>query len=91
MSTDWQALRKNMYSSDHPPEWPEGVRAISIDGTMFIGVHAETGEMYWDGRKVVTQKPITLGLVERFLVGLAAVGTFGVFVIELGRSLALWK
>lgn len=91
MNTDWQSLRKTMYSADRPPEWPDGVRAISIDGTSFIGVHTETGELYWDGKKVVTQKPVTLGSFERALAILAAVGTFGVFILELGRSIGWWK
>jgi hypothetical protein len=56
-----------MYSADRPPEWPDGVRAISIDGTSFIGVDTETGELYWDGKKVVTQKLVTLGHLNALL------------------------
>lgn len=90
MGTDWNSLRQTMYSAEHPPEWPEGVRAISIDGTSFIGVHMETGELYWDGKKVVVQKPITLGWFERVLAVLAAIGTFGVFILEVGKLAKWW-
>ena len=39
----------------------------------------------------IKARPIRFALFERVLAGLAASGTFGVFVIEAGRSLALWN
>ncbi|MFL9964718.1 hypothetical protein PQR02_27375 [Paraburkholderia sediminicola] len=90
MTPDWKGMRQNMYSPHRPPEWPDGVRGISMEGTAFVGVHTATGELYWDGKKVVIQKPVTLGTLERCLVAAAAVGTFGVFVLEHGRSIGWW-
>jgi hypothetical protein len=40
---------------------------------------------------VVVERIITLGSFERFLAGLAAFATFGVFIIEAGRSLGWWS
>jgi hypothetical protein len=33
---------------------------------------------------------VTLGGFERFLVALAAVGTLGMFIVELGNALNWW-
>ena len=63
MAIDWDEKRKHIFSTERPPGWPEGVQGISMAGVGFLGVHQETGELYWDGRKVMVQKPITLGLV----------------------------
>ena len=88
--TDWEKVRKWKISDDRPPEWPEGIRAISTQGLSLLGINEQTGELYWDGRKLVTERTITLGSFERLLAGLAAFATFGVFAIEAGRSLGLW-
>ncbi|HBN9510730.1 hypothetical protein [Pseudomonas aeruginosa] len=61
MATDWKEARKNMFSTECPPDWPDGVRGISHKGVGFLGVHEKSGELYWDGRKVVVHKPVTLG------------------------------
>jgi hypothetical protein len=72
MPVDWNHARKFMFSPESPPEWPPGVRSISVEGVNFLGVHEMTGELYWDGRKVVVRGPITLGGFERVLAVLAA-------------------
>ena len=90
MATDWDQLRKYMHAPDQPSSWPKGVRGISIEGVSFFGIHEKTGELYWDGRKVVVQKPITLGLFERVLASLAAASGFGILVVEIGRSASWW-
>lgn len=90
MTMDWSSARKFMFSDECPPEWPEGVRGISMEGVGFLGVHSETGELYWDGRKVMVQRPITLGTFERVLASLAAVSGVGVLIVEIGRSAGWW-
>jgi hypothetical protein len=83
-------LGKTALSPERPPEWPEGVRAISMNGVALLGVHEKSGELFWDGRRVLIHRPFELGWVERIIAGLAAVATFGVFVIEFGRSAGWW-
>lgn len=90
MSINWNEKRTNMYSSERPPEWPKDVRAISFNGIGFLGVNEKTGELYWDGRKVVVRQPVTLGGFERFLAACAAASAVGLLVIEAGRSAGLW-
>lgn len=90
MATDWDHARQFMFSDENPPGWPDGVRAISMKGVGFLGVHEKTGELYWDGRKVVVQKPITLGTFERFLASFAAVSAVGLLIVEVGRSAGWW-
>jgi hypothetical protein len=48
MSTDWDVVRANKLSDDHPPGWPHGVRAISMKGVGLLGIHERTGKLYWD-------------------------------------------
>lgn len=52
--------------------------------------HKDTGELYWDGRKVIVQRPITLGVFERVLASGAAVSALGVMIVEVGRSAGWW-
>jgi hypothetical protein len=52
MATDWTAIRANRLSSDRPAEWPKGVFAISMKGAALLGIHEETGKLYWMARKL---------------------------------------
>lgn len=90
MSIDWDDERKNMFSTESPSGWPNGVRAISHAGIAFLGVHEKTGELYWDGRKVVVHRTVTLGCFERALASCAAISAVGLLVIEAGRSAGWW-
>ena len=89
-TNNWDEDRKAMFSTERPPGWPDGVRDISLKGVGFLGVHEKTGELYWDGRKVVVRKPVTLGGFERFLAACAAASAVGLLVIEAGRSAGWW-
>jgi hypothetical protein len=56
-----------------------------------LGIDPATNQLYWDGKQVVLRdRVVTLGGFERFLVALAAVGTFGMFIVELGNALNWW-
>lgn len=88
---DWDNARKFMFTKDSPPGWPADVRGIALEGVSFLGVHQKTGELYWDGRKLLVQKPITLGSFERFLASLAAVSAVGLLIVEIGRSAGWWQ
>ena len=92
MAGTWQEIRAARYSTvTPPPEWPSNVRPISIEGVSLLGIDPETNQLYWDGKQVVLRdRVVTLGVFERVLVALAALGTVGTFIVELGNALNWW-
>jgi hypothetical protein len=90
MAGTWQEIRAVRYSPmTPPPEWPSNVRPISTEGVSLLGIDPATNQLYWDGKQVVLRdRVVTLGGFERFLVALAAVGTVGMFIVELGNALS---
>jgi hypothetical protein len=92
MAKTWDEIRAVRYSPlTPPPEWPSNVRPISIEGVSLLGIDPATNHLYWDGKQVVLRdRVVTLGGFERFLVALAAVGTVGMFIVELGNALNWW-
>jgi hypothetical protein len=88
---DWSNIRAKRLSPERPPEWPTDVKAISIEGLSLFGIEPSTNKLFWDGREIVLRdRVVTLGGFERFLIALAAVGTFGMFIVELGNVLNWW-
>jgi hypothetical protein len=88
---DWSNIRAKRLSPERPPEWPTDVKAISIEGLSLFGIEPSTNKLFWDGREIVLRdRVVTLGALERFLIALAAVGTFGMFIVELGNVLNWW-
>jgi hypothetical protein len=87
---DWEEVRANKYSKDRPDHWPEGVFGVSMNGIGLLGIHDKSGRLFWDGNEVVTRSKIRLGTLELWLIGIAAVGTFGTFIVEAGRSMGYW-
>ena len=56
MAGTWQEIRAARYSiMTPPPEWPAGVRPISIDGVSLFGINPESNKLYWDGREIVVR------------------------------------
>jgi hypothetical protein len=91
MASTWQEIRAVCYSTvNPPPEWPAGVRPISIDGVSLFGINPETNKLYWDGREIVVRDRLRLGGWANFLAILVAIGTFGTFIVELGNALNWW-
>jgi hypothetical protein len=88
--TDWSLVRKYRLSPDRPPEWPEGVYGVSMKGVSLLGIHEKSGKLFWDGKEVVTRRSIRLGTFERWVAGFAATGTFGTFIVNLGRAIGWW-
>jgi hypothetical protein len=91
MATDWNLIRQYRLSEERPPEWPEGVYGVSIKGIGLLGIHEKSGKLYWDGREIVTRSVIRLGTVELWIGGIAAVGTFGAFVVSAGHAFRFWN
>ena len=89
MTQDWQAIRAHRFAPDAPPpEWPHGVRPISLTGTCLLGIDERTGRLYWDGHELATVR--RLDRPERILAGLATAAAVTVALVEVGRSLGWW-
>jgi hypothetical protein len=88
MAKTWDEIRAVRYSTmASPPEWPPGVRPISVDGVSLIGLDPATNKLYWDGKEVMVRDRLRLGGWANFLAILVAIGTFGTFIVELGNAL----
>ncbi len=88
---DWAQSRMFRFSMETaPPEWPEGVKGISMNGLNLLGIHERSGRLYWDGKQLMTRNKIRFGGTELWLLFFAAVGTFGGFVLEVGRIMRWW-
>jgi hypothetical protein len=93
MAIDWERVRANRYSKEPPPRgwnWPENIRPISLEGLNLLAVEPDTNKLYWNGKEVVLKDSISLDWPERMLGFFVAVGTFGYFVLELGKLLKWW-
>ncbi len=88
---DWQHIRATKISPERPQDWPKEVRAISLNGVTLFGIHEDTGNLYWDGNELEIKKRLKLTWYELLLAWMAAIGTFGVFIIEVGRTFFGWK
>jgi hypothetical protein len=87
MATDWNRIRAHRFAPDAPPsDWPSNVRPISIDGVGLFGID-HTNKLYWDGKEVVL-RGVRLDWFERILAICVAIGTLGLFLLELYK--ALW-
>jgi hypothetical protein len=84
---DWAHIQAHKLSNERPHNWPEEVRAISVEGLSLFGIHETTGRLYWDGRQVRTRRVIQFGKPERWIAGLAAAGIWGGFLVGLVRLL----
>jgi hypothetical protein len=86
-ATNWEGVRQHRFTKERPEGWPGGVFGISLKGLNLLGVHEKSGSLYWDGKEIKTYRSIRLGTFERWVAVIAAVGTFGTFVVNLARFL----
>ncbi len=103
MPVDWNYKRSKRFNDERPPEWPHGVRGISSQGLDLLGIHEQTGKLYWDGKEVVTRtKPrfgwfivlmaffTGIGTLGAFVVALVDSETFGRFILNIGYAAKWW-
>lgn len=82
---DWEKIRQDRYSMESPPpEWPSGVKPISLSGLTLLGVDPRTNRLYWDGHAIVTEK--RLSDYERRLALAVTLATVVMALIEVGRA-----
>jgi hypothetical protein len=67
-------LRSQLHQSgDVIPGWPENVRALGPNGTLFMGID-EKNQLYWDGKPIEIQRRLKfsrLQIVGALVVGIA--------------------
>ena len=88
---DWAKIREKPFAAARPPEWPENVSALNWNGMSLLGVDRKSGELYWDGTRIVTEK--RWGTTERRLaiagLVIAAVGVAATLVQAYAAVAAL--
>ena len=67
---DWDQVRRHRWTDDEPPpDWPRGVKGISLVGLNLIGVDANN-RLYWDGNRLeLTYKLTFWQTAGAFVVG----------------------
>jgi hypothetical protein len=53
---DWDWIKTTSFSTARPPGWPENVAALTWNGHALFGMDRKTGEIYWDGQRLITEK-----------------------------------
>ena len=81
---DWKHIRRYAWSEERAPDWPKGVRGISLEGVSLFGLD-ERHRLYWDGRPVEVRRTLTLTLWQR----LAAITTVLATVITAISAAAM--
>jgi hypothetical protein len=90
MPINWDYKRSKRFTDDRPPEWPLGVRGISQQGLDFLGVNERTGELYWDGKQVLTRTKLRLGWFTGLMAFFIGIGALGAFLVALMDLLHNW-
>lgn len=76
-----------MTETKETTEFPKGVRPICFDDAGKLGVHEETGKLYWGNKELATKSVVSLRKWEFILALFATFAAFGTFLIELCRYL----
>ena len=69
-------------------KWPDDIRTIGIDELEGVGID-NNNILYWDGKPIKIRQRLELSLWHGLLAFLAAVGTFGSFVIDFLKVLGV--
>jgi hypothetical protein len=65
-------------------KWPEDVEGIKFTDTSRLGVDPKN-QLYWDGKKIVTESKLTLGSKELI------VAMFVAFLVLISTLLGIWQ
>lgn len=82
---NWAEIRRHKISPHRPDDWPPDIQAISLEGLSLVGIHQRTGELYWDGQKLVTEKRFS-----DFERGLAVAGLLIAFLGVAAAIVQAW-
>ena len=64
-------------------DWPPGVRGISWNQLVKMGVRESDNALFWDGKELVSKKIIKLRFLELLFAFIVTASTAGIFVINL--------
>ena len=60
---NWHVIRRKRFAETmeppRPPEWPAEVTPVSLTGLGLIGIDEKTNELFWDGKRLITEKRFT--------------------------------
>jgi hypothetical protein len=92
MAKTWDDIRAFRYSTmDPPPDWPSGVRPISVEAIALLGIDPASNKLYWDGKELlVRDRTVHLGKIELAIAFMAGVGMLGTFILQLGELAGWW-
>jgi hypothetical protein len=90
MPIDWNYKRSKRFTDDRPTEWPQGVRGISQQGLDLLGIHEQTGKLFWDGKELVTRTRLRLGWFGGLMAFFTGVGALGAFLVALADLMHRW-
>ena len=83
MPSDWTHLRDTKFAPEPPPpDWPAGVRPISLNGLSLFGIGLDN-RLYWDGRLVELRRTVHLNWWQGFLATIGAFGAFATGVVNV--------
>ncbi|MBV9812951.1 MAG: hypothetical protein JO326_09365 [Acetobacteraceae bacterium] len=71
--------------SERPPNWPEGVEPISLEGLERLGINGRD-ELFWDGRRLITRRQIDFTGWQRVLAVLAALASIASIATGLNNA-----
>lgn len=76
MATDWDAVRRHAAADtlDVPPDWPAGVRPMTMEAFGLLGID-DRQQLYWDGTRIEVQRWLKFSGRQTALVVIVAVGT----------------
>ena len=73
---DYAQMREFMAASDRgPPEWPTGVKPLSLEGIGLLGIGPDN-RLYWDGQQLEISRIIRFSTWQAIGGTMVAVGTF---------------
>lgn len=71
---DWAKIREvSQTLEEGAPDWPAGVRPISMDGLSLLGIGPDN-RLYWDGRQIKVSRTVSLTGYQTLLATLTALG-----------------
>lgn len=81
---NWAQMREKRFANDvvppRPDDWPATVNAVSIDGMSLFGIDQKTDELFWDGKRLITEKRFSdyerrLAMIGLLIAGIGVAAT----------------
>ena len=74
MAIDWKRVREaHNLAESGPPEWPTGVRPITLTGLTLLGIGPDN-RLHWDGQPIELARKVSLTWWQTTLAAMTAFG-----------------